>query len=124
MQPEAKDAAYLWDMLDAACAVQEFVASRSFSDYLADRMLRGAVERHLEIVGEAANRVSRTFREAHPQIPWQRIVAQRNVLAHEYGEIEHALVWRVATIRIPELIQRLQKLLPPLPPQPNGGVQR
>jgi len=81
----------------------------------------GAVERHLEIIGEAANRVSRSFREAHPEIPWQRIVAQRNVLAHEYGEIENTLVWRVATIRIPELIQQLQRLLPPLPPQPNGG---
>jgi len=121
MQPETKDAAYLWDMLDAARAVQEFVTSRSFSDYVADRMLRGAVERHLEIIGEAANRVSLSFREAHAEIPWQRIVAQRNVLAHEYGEIEHALVWRVATIRIPELIQQLQRLLPPLPPQPNSG---
>src|SRR5208337_5157136 len=77
MQPEAKDAAYLWDMLDAACAVQEFVASRSLSDYLTDRMLRGAVERHLEIVGEAASRVSRSFRAGHPEIPWQRIVAQQ-----------------------------------------------
>jgi len=50
MQPEAKDAAYLWDMIDAARAVLEFVASRSFSDYVADRMLRGAVERHPEVI--------------------------------------------------------------------------
>ena len=121
MQPEAKDAAYLWDMLDAACAVRDFVASRSFADYAADRMLRGAVERHLEIVGEAANRVSRTFREAHPEIPWQRIVAQRNVLSHEYGEIDHALVWKVATTHIPELIPGIQKLLPPPPPQADGS---
>jgi len=120
MQPEAKDAAYLWDMLDAARAVREFVARRSFSDYVADRMLRGAVERHLEIIGEAANRVSRGFREAHAEIPWQRIVAQRNMLTHEYGEIEHALVWRVATTRIPELIQELERLLPPLPAPPNS----
>ena len=69
MQPDARDAAYLWDMLDAARAVQEFEAPRSLSDYVADRMLRGAVERHLEIVGEAANRVSRGFRAAHPEIP-------------------------------------------------------
>jgi uncharacterized protein with HEPN domain len=121
MQAEAKDAAHLWDMLDAARAVHEFVTSRSFSDHVADRMLRGAVERHLEIIGEAANRVSLSFREAHPEIPWQRIVAQRNVLAHEYGEIEHALVWKVVTTRVPELIHQLQRLLPPLPPQLNGG---
>lgn len=83
MQPESKDAAYLWDMLDAAQAIREFVATRSFEDYEADRMLRGAVERHLEIIGEAANKVSRGFRAAHPEIPWQRIIAQRNILAHE-----------------------------------------
>jgi uncharacterized protein with HEPN domain len=71
-------------------------------------------------MGEAANRVSLSFREAHPEIPWKRIVAQRNVLAHEYGEIEHALVWRVATIRTPELIQQLERLVPPPPAQRNG----
>jgi len=117
MQPEAKDAAYLWDMLDAAHAVQSFVASRSFEDYERDRMLRGAVERHLEIIGEAANRVSRGFRAAHPEIPWRQIIAQRNVLTHEYGQIDDALIWRVVTARIPELISQLERIMPPLPPE-------
>ncbi len=115
MQPESKDAAYLWDMLDAARAIQKFLESRSLEDYESNRMLRGAVERHIEIIGEAASRVSPGFRQAHPEIPWQRIIAQRNVLAHEYGEIEDALVWRVATVRIPELVGQIERLLPPLP---------
>jgi uncharacterized protein with HEPN domain len=74
-----------------------------------------AVERALEIVGEAARRVSETYRQAHPEIPWQSIIAQRNVLAHEYGEIKHELIWKVATIRIPELIPLLEKLIPSIP---------
>ncbi|MFZ0961726.1 MAG: HepT-like ribonuclease domain-containing protein [Terriglobia bacterium] len=115
MQPEAKDAAYLWDMLDAARAIQNFVLSRSFEDYKSDRMLRGAVERHIEIIGEAANKLSRGFRAAHSEIPWQRIIAQRNVLAHEYGEVDDSLVWRVATSRISELIGQIEPLVPPLP---------
>jgi len=115
MQPEANDAAYLWDMLDAARAIQKFTLSRSFEDYKTDRMLRGAVERHIEIIGEAANRVSRGFRAAHPEISWQRIIAQRNVLAHEYGEVDDSLVWRVATARIPEMIAQLEPHVPPLP---------
>jgi uncharacterized protein with HEPN domain len=115
MLPEKSDASYLWDMLDAAKAVSEFVASRSYQDYLLDRMLRGAVERHIEIIGEAAGRVSRVFRDAHPEIPWQRIIAQRNVLIHRYGEIEHELVWEVVTIHIPELIAHLERLIPPSP---------
>ncbi len=85
MRPEQMDASYLWDMLDAARAVTEFVASKSYDDYARDRMLRGAVERHIEIIGEAAGKVSESFREAHPDIPWRQIIAQRHVLAHHYG---------------------------------------
>ena len=61
MLPEKADAAYLWDMLDAARAVKEFVAGKTLHDYQKNRMLRGAVERHVEIIGEAANRVSTGF---------------------------------------------------------------
>ena len=101
MRPEESDLAYLWDMLDAVRAISGFVRER------------GAVERHVEIIGEAAGRVSAAFREAHPEIPWRRIVAQRHVLAHEYGEIEHELIWKVATVHIPELIDALDGLVPP-----------
>ena len=113
MRPEESDLAYLWDMLDAARAISGFVRERTAKDYAEDRMLRGAVERHVEIIGEAAGRVSAAFREAHPEIPWRRIVAQRHVLAHEYGEIEHELIWTVATVHIPELIDALDGLVPP-----------
>jgi len=68
MPPEERDAAYLWDMLDAARAVREFVSSRTYDDYQKDRMLRGAVERHIEIIGEAANHVSDDFQKVHPDI--------------------------------------------------------
>jgi uncharacterized protein with HEPN domain len=54
MQPEERNKAYLWDMLDAALAIEEFVSGKTFDDYLSNRMMRGAVERHLEIIGEAA----------------------------------------------------------------------
>lgn len=70
-------------------------------------MLRAAVERHLQIVGEAARRISPELQDAHPEIPWRRITAQRNILVHEYGEIEHELMWSVATGAIPTLITRL-----------------
>jgi len=112
MLPDSTDSGYLWDMLDAAKAVRDFVASRTFQDYLNDRMLRGAVERHVEIIGEAARKVSKPFQEAHPKIPWRRIVVQRHVLAHEYGEIKHELLWKVATVHVSELIANLTPLLP------------
>ena len=95
MQPENRDAAYLWDMLDAARMIEGFTTDVRFDQYMGDRKLQLAVERALEIIGEAARRVSENFKSAHPEIPWHKIIAQRNVLAHEYGEIKQDRIWRV-----------------------------
>lgn len=109
---ESRDPAYLWDMLDAASAISTFVAGRTFHDFQADRMLRNAVERNMEIIGEAAKRVSKNFQKAHPEIPWRNIVGQRNILIHEYGEVKNERTWVVAKERIPELVALLRSLLP------------
>ena len=84
-----QDAGYLWDMLTAAKAVRKFVGDRELADYLAEVLLQAAVERKIEIIGEAANKVSAQLQQEHPEIPWSKIVRQRNVLAHDYGRIEH-----------------------------------
>jgi uncharacterized protein with HEPN domain len=112
MQPEERDAALLWDMLDAARAVQVFTVGVTFEVYVADRRVQFAVECGLEILGEAAHHVSAEFRASHPEIPWSGIVGQRNVLAHEYGEINPERIWRVATERLPGLIRSPELLVP------------
>ena len=56
MRPDERDAGYLWDMLEAARAVREFITSRTYNQYLGDKMLRSAVERQVEVIGEAAHR--------------------------------------------------------------------
>ena len=106
-------------MLTAARAVEAFVQGRSSDDYLADLMLRSAVERQIEVIGEATQHVSAEFQAAHAEIPWRPIQAQRHVLAHDYGEIKHDRIWRVATIHIPDLI----RVLDPLVPTPPADVQ-
>jgi len=115
MRPDVSDESYLWDMLDAALAIQEFIIGKTFRDYTSDRLLRGAVERHIEIMGEAAKNVSKEFREKHPEVQWSKIISQRNVLAHEYGEIKHERIWAVATIHVIELIGKLKPLIPQTP---------
>jgi uncharacterized protein with HEPN domain len=112
MRPEERDAALLWDMLDAARAVRDFTLGVTFEVYVADRRVQFAVERGLEILGEAAHHISDKFRAAHPEIPWGGIVGQRNVLAHEYGEIKPERIWRVAMERLPDLIRMLERLVP------------
>ena len=64
-----RDPANLWDILEAAEKVQRFLKSKSFGDFLSDDMLRAAVERNLEIIGEASRRVSEEFKQEHPEIP-------------------------------------------------------
>lgn len=117
MRREQDDASLLWDMLDAAAKIQQFIAGRSFDDYSRDEVLQAAVERKLEIIGEAARGISDRFQREHPEVPWRGIIAQRHFLAHEYGEVRQEKLWRVATTRIPELIA----ILTPLIPSPPAG---
>ncbi|HUS91487.1 MAG TPA: HepT-like ribonuclease domain-containing protein [Phycisphaerae bacterium] len=120
MPPESADPAYLWDMLDRARRIQDYLCGRTHEDYLADCQLQDAIERCVEVIGEAARRVSESFRNAHPEIPWRPIVAQRNILAHEYADIRPELIYRVAAVHIPELIGHLEKLVPQVPPEEEG----
>jgi len=112
VRPDTRDAGYLLDMLTHARGVSQAVHGKTLEEYLQDEDLRLAVERRIEIIGEAARRVSRAFQDAHSEIRWGRIIAQRNVLIHEYGEIEDEIVWAVASVSIPELIRLLEPLTP------------
>ena len=111
MQPEQRDAAYLWDMLDSARSAMQLTAGMDFARYADDRKTQLAVERSFEIVGEAAARVSATFRDAHPEVPWRQIIGQRNVLIHEYGEIKQERIWQTVTEDLPHLITLLQQFV-------------
>ena len=91
--------------------IQESVTGLTFEQFVDDWQRRRAIERSVEIVGEAASRVSREYRSVHPEIPWSAIIAQRNILAHGYGDIRDDAIWRVATIRIAELLALLDGLL-------------
>jgi len=115
MEPEdreSRDSAYIWDMLDAALAILDFIEGADFDAYLEDRKLQLAVERALEIMGEAARNVSIDLQLKHPEIPWKGIIAQRNVLAHNYGAIKQDLIWEVLTVHLPDLVDRLKQIIP------------
>ena len=117
MPPEKKDMARLWDILDAARAVLQFIRGKTLADLLQDRMFRNAVERNLEIIGEAARCVSQDARGALPDIPWRAMIALRNVLAHEYGDIRYERLWVVCTEQLPVLIGQLENMPLESPPE-------
>jgi uncharacterized protein with HEPN domain len=104
--------AFLWDAADAAAAVADFIAGRSRDDYLADRMLRSAVERQCEILGEALGRLSRAAPDLAARIPdLRRAVAFRNLLIHGYATVDDATVWRIVTEDLPVLAGQVGALL-------------
>jgi len=110
MPPDARK--YLWDALTAAGLLSDFSAGKSFDDYQDDAMLRSAVERQFEIVGEALSQLSKVAPELAAQIPdRRRIVAFRNVLIHGYAIVDDALVWQVLIEKLPGLTKTVQDLL-------------
>jgi uncharacterized protein with HEPN domain len=119
MRPEERDPAYLWDMIEAARAAVDYTENLTLDKFLAtDReraITRLAVERQLEILGEAARRVSSQFREAHPGLPWREMVGLRNVISHEYDKVNYESIFRIVRNRLPVLIAMLEPLVPPLP---------
>ena len=118
MPPESNDPGLLFEMLAAAEAVVRFVSSPTRQDYDSDELLRSAVERKVEIIGEACRGLSKELLEGHPEISWQKIRSTRNILAHDYGRIDSDVMSRIATIHAPELIAQLKNLIPPPPPDP------
>jgi uncharacterized protein with HEPN domain len=126
MKPTRADAdlAHLWDMLQAARTVSMLCEGVSAEGLLADLRTRLALERALEILGEAARRVSARRRAAHPEIPWRGIIGFRNVLAHEYGEIDYRRLYTVATDGVPPLIVALERQLAESPPAAGAPAKR
>jgi len=104
-------------MLEASEKVQRFLKDKTLEGFLKDDMLQAAVERNIGIIGEAARRISEELKQDHPEIPWRKIIAQRNVLIHEYDDIDYKEIWQVATFYLPQLIDQIKPLIPPLPPE-------
>jgi len=110
-KPTDRDAALLLDMLLAASDARGFVAGMDEAAFLASRLHQNAVIRALEVIGEAAGKVSPAFRAAQPAIPWREITGLRHRLIHGYGEVRLDLVWRVTTERLEPLIAALEPLI-------------
>lgn len=103
-------------MLDAAHEVIAFATNKSRSNLDTDPLLVRALERSIEIIGEAASRVTSETQQAAPQIPWPAVVGMRNILIHGYFKVEKDTLWRTASENIPELASQLEAILSAEPP--------
>ncbi|MGD8626658.1 MAG: DUF86 domain-containing protein [Anaerolineae bacterium] len=108
-----RDDAYLLDILIAARRAIEFLADLTWEEFAASDLHQNAVVRTLEIIGEAASRVSQDTRDAHPNIPWPQMIGMRHRLIHEYFHVDLATVWDTVKNDLPPLIALLEPLIPP-----------
>ncbi len=99
------------DIIESGNKILNYTAGLSFDGFIKNDMAVDAVIRNFEIIGEAANRLPVEFKEANPDIDWQRIKGFRNRIVHDYFGIDYNIVWMVKESFLPELISRLNRLL-------------
>ena len=105
------DQVSLGDMLDHAREAVEMLGGSTRADLDGNRMLQLALTRLVEIVGEAASRVSSQARQPHPELPWLRITGMRNRLAHGYDVIDLDLLYDTIRTDLPPLIEALERIV-------------
>lgn len=111
MRPDDRVRAKLWDMLQAAGEARALCDGFSFDEIAADRRTLLALERLMEILGECARGVPEDFRLSYDGIPWRAIIGMRNVLAHEYGSIDHKRLYLAATRDAARLCEAIERIL-------------
>lgn len=109
----SRDDTYLVDMLESAKIALDYVLGKSWDEFSEDMQCQDAVVRRIEIIGEAARRLSQATRDQHPQIPWREITSMRNLVIHEYDVVDIGQVWDTIQNKIPSLIHELAKIVPP-----------
>ena len=112
MTSEWKDQSLLLDIVIAAKRAIEFTVGLSQDDFFRDEKTQSAVVYQIQIIGEAARRVSAETRQAHP-IDWTNIVGMRNRLVHDYSRIDVGIVWDIVSNDLPSLIAAVEPLVPP-----------
>lgn len=106
-----RDELYLYDMLDAADDIDEFIVDVNQDNFVNNKLLRSAVLQKLTVIGEAASRISKELRARHTQVPWTDVVGFRNVAVHAYFGIQWPIVWVAATEDAPSLRKLIADIL-------------
>ena len=111
MREHSRDRGRLEDILKYGRNVEQIVADISFEEFVRDIRSYYATMKNIEIIGEAANMLTRHFRETYAELPWRQIVGMRNFLVHGYAEVSDVDLWQTATNEIRPLCERIQRYL-------------
>ncbi|HWF45060.1 MAG TPA: DUF86 domain-containing protein [Candidatus Kapabacteria bacterium] len=106
-----EDKERLQHILFAESSIQRVLGDMTLQDFYESELHTNTVIRYLGVIGEAASRISDELKEAHPEVPWYKIVGMRNRLVHDYYDIDLDAVWGAATVSLPILRKQLAALL-------------
>lgn len=109
MPLEIRDQALLQDLVKAAIEALGFILDMKETAFLKDKKTQKAVERELEIMGEAARGLSLSAREKYPHVPFRSMIGMRNILAHDYGRVDPKELWKTVHDAVPVLLKELKK---------------
>ena len=107
-----RDGAYLLDIVESARLALSYVEGIDEEDFLEDRQLQDSVVRRLEIIGEAAGRLSDEVRAELAEIPWRSVIGMRNIMIHHYDDVDFTIVWSTVQSSLPHLIAVIEPHLP------------
>jgi uncharacterized protein with HEPN domain len=100
----------LLDIQEAIGRIEKY-AQQGYQAFLKDELIQTWILHHLQVIGEAAGKLSRNFRSLHPEIEWKQIIGFRNILVHHYFEIDYSIVWRAVEKDVPDLKEKLNAIL-------------
>ena len=110
--PEGRrDRDFLEDICEALRRIKDYTATLTYEDFMQVAMVQDAVIRNLEILGEAAKRLTPDLKETHAEIPWRSISGMRDRLIHDYFGVNYSVVWTVAEREVPILLAQVEVLL-------------
>jgi len=111
MRGKPGDRIRLLHIRDAIHEIETYIEDISISDLESNSMLRNAVIKQLEIIGEAVSNLSQPLKERYPEVDWKAIVAMRNILIHEYFAVSVKILWDTITENLPDFKNTIEKLI-------------
>ena len=103
-------------MKEAIETVQQYTAGLNYQAFKSNGMARDAVIRNVQVLGKAANRIPKSFRDQHTSIEWLRIIRTRHILVHDYFGLDYTIIWQIVTVNLPTFQQAIQDILTNEPP--------
>jgi len=105
------DKLLLEDIIEAIDNIIEYTANITVEEFMANKITKDAVTRNFEIIGEAANKLSKEFKDINSHIDWQGLIGFRNILIHDYFGVDYNIVWNIKTNHLPSLKEKISHLI-------------